>query len=98
VNPSVENETVATNMFNVPEVETPSTGKNIQPKGSAPVKNLTKKDKKTVQIHTLTSKLQDTKIDQALSNSMSIWYIFKTISYRYRLNATLTKNILLILC
>jgi len=61
VNPSNENETVSNNMFDVPEVESPMVQK-IQPKFSTPVKNLTKKDKKTVQIHTLTSKLHNTKI------------------------------------
>jgi len=48
-------------MFDVPEVELPMVQK-IHPKVSIPTKNLTKIDKKTVQIHTLTSKLHNTKI------------------------------------
>lgn len=62
MNPSDENETVTNNMFNVPEVESPMV-KRIFPKtSSTQKKSTTKQDKKTVQIHTLASKIQKTKL------------------------------------
>lgn len=62
MNPSDENETVTNNMFNVPEVESPMVKRIIPKTSSTPKKITTKQDKKTVQIHTLTSKMQKTKL------------------------------------
>lgn len=58
VNPIEDNKTVINNMFNVPEVESPIEKKKM----STQKKELTKPDKKTVQIHTLTSKINKTKL------------------------------------
>lgn len=54
-------EKISNDMFNVPEVESPMI-KRILPKTSTPKKGLNIKDKKTVQIHTLTSKVPKTKL------------------------------------
>lgn len=63
VNPIEENKTVINNnMFNVPEVESPMIKKIPLKKISTQKKELTKPDKKTVQIHTLTSKNQKIKL------------------------------------
>lgn len=48
-------------MFNVPEVESPMV-KKIFPKTSSPKKGLTNQGKKTVQIQTLTTKVQKMKL------------------------------------
>lgn len=61
VNSSDQNETVATNMFNVPEVDS-STVKKIMPKTSTSKPVSINKDKKTVKIHTLTSKVNKIKV------------------------------------
>lgn len=62
VNPIEENKTVISNMFNVPEVESPMVKKILLTKTSTQKKELTKPDKKTVQIHTLTSKTHKIKL------------------------------------
>lgn len=49
------------NLFNVPEVDS-SMVKRIHPNSSTPKKNETNRGKKTVEIHTLNSKLNKAKI------------------------------------
>ncbi|XP_025415037.1 codanin-1 [Sipha flava] len=62
VNPPVGNETPTNkNLFNVPEVES-STVKRILPHSSSPKKSVTNQEKKTVEIHTLTTKFKKNKI------------------------------------
>lgn len=60
VNPQDESKTDINNAFNVPEVSSPMV-KRLVPKTSTPKKNLPNHDKKTVQIHTLSSKTQKIK-------------------------------------
>lgn len=61
MNPPNEDNTVDHNMFNVPEVESP-VAKKLLLKTSTPKKCFVNQDKKTVQIHTLTSKTQKLKL------------------------------------
>jgi len=71
VNPPDDNKPAVQNLFNVPEVESP-TLKKIQPKTSMPKKNFTAQDKKTVQIHTLPTKNQKTKL---IGKSLTVYLI-----------------------
>lgn len=77
VNPSVENETSSNkNMFNVPEIDS-SMVKRLHPNSSTPKKNVTNQDKKIVEIHTLSSKLNKAKIIGKFS-LIIIMFLFRT--------------------
>lgn len=61
MNPSDKTEPVISNVFNVPEVESPM-DKRIVTKTSTSKKGLSNQEKKTVQVHTLTSKNHNSKL------------------------------------
>ncbi|XP_050528822.1 codanin-1 [Daktulosphaira vitifoliae] len=68
LNPPDDNTLTSNNIFNVPEVDSP-TDIRMFPKTSTPKKNNSKHDKKTVQIHTITLKATKVKmLDVSIKN------------------------------